>query len=119
VVTEGPEGWLSFKKDEIMYTDGLEMNCFLWGGTAHFPLFHTIIVLTLPFYFFKEFYAGYNAINVDGKRGRESLLFLIFRRLRTLTILLPLVVLRSERNVPTYYVCLLNQVSLLEYFDFC
>ena len=69
--------WLSFKKDEIMYTDGLETEYFLCGGTAQFPLFHAMMVLTRPFYFFKEFCSGYNAMNVYGKCGRESLLFLI------------------------------------------
>lgn len=44
--------WLSFKKDEIMYTDGLETEHLMFG----------------------EFCSGYNAITVDGKRG------LVFKR---------------------------------------
>jgi hypothetical protein len=49
MVSEGRDKryWLSFKKDEIMYTDGFEEEFLLHGGTAHFPLFHTMIVLTL------------------------------------------------------------------------
>ena len=47
--------WLSFKKDEIMYTDGLETEYFLCGGTAQFPLFHTMIVLTRLFVFSQSF----------------------------------------------------------------
>ncbi|KIJ98703.1 hypothetical protein K443DRAFT_8968 [Laccaria amethystina LaAM-08-1] len=49
MVSEGRDKryWLSFKKDEIMYTDGFEEEFLLHG----------------------EFCGGYKAINVDGKRG--------------------------------------------------
>ena len=81
MVTDPPEysiGWLSFTKDEIMHTDGLETGyCNLLGGTAHFPLLYTMIGLTLPFNFFKEYRIKYKAIDNYGQRGCESLLFLI------------------------------------------
>ena len=61
-----------------MYTDGLETSYYsAYGGTAHFPLLYTMIRLTIPFYFFKEYRLRYEAINNYGERGCESLLFLI------------------------------------------
>ena len=69
---------LSFTRDEIMYTDGLETfyNAGI-EGTAHFPLLYTMIGLTLPFHFFKGYRLRYKAINNYGTRGCELLLFLI------------------------------------------
>ena len=78
MVTAGAgHGWLSFTRDEIMYTDGLEAGYYsAYGGTAYFPLLYTMIRLTIPFYFFKEYRLRYEAINNYGERGCESLLFL-------------------------------------------